>query len=318
MTRLPAERRLARLLAIVPWILAQDGPPVEEVCRRFEVNERELLADLNLLFLCGVYPFTPDTLIEVDFAGGRVWIRFADWFSRPLRLSPPEALALVSAARVLSVVPGSDPDGALARGLAKLETVIGIGEDEGFDVELGPVSSGVLEALQEALAGRRKLEIDYYSFGRDGRSRRVVRPWRVFNSRGQWYLNGWCEAAGGERLFRVDRINEAHLLGDTFERDPQVEVTPPLYRGRPDDPVVVLSLSPGARWIAEQHPYEDLVEEGDGGLQVTLRVSGQAWLERLLLQGGNQVRVIEGDHGLAARVAERVLKRYERHSEPVS
>ena len=63
---------IGRLLAIVPWVAAHDGPEVAEVCRRFEVEETELLDDLGLLFLCGVHPFTPDVLIDVDVDDGRV------------------------------------------------------------------------------------------------------------------------------------------------------------------------------------------------------------------------------------------------------
>ena len=49
----------------------------------------------------------------------------ADYFRRPLRLSPQEGLALVSAGSALLSVPGADPDGALATALAKLETCSG-------------------------------------------------------------------------------------------------------------------------------------------------------------------------------------------------
>ena len=66
MTRPSSAQRLARLLAVVPWVVAHDGPTVSEVCERFRISERELIADLNLLFMCGVYPYTPDALIEVD------------------------------------------------------------------------------------------------------------------------------------------------------------------------------------------------------------------------------------------------------------
>ena len=115
----------------------------------------------------------------------------------------------MSAGATLLAVPGSDPDGALARALGKLETVLGVAADDAVDVQLGPVSADILEAVRTAQDRRRKVEIDYYSFGRDQRTRRVVQPWRVFNALGQWYLEGWCEVAVGHRLFRVDRISGA-------------------------------------------------------------------------------------------------------------
>jgi proteasome accessory factor C len=309
MSRPPAQERLGRLLAIVPWVAARDGPPIDEVCRRFQVTEPELLADLELLFLCGVYPFTPDVLIEVDIADGRVWIRFADYFRRPLRLTPPEGLALMGAGAALLGVPGADPDGALARALAKLETVLGVGAEDVVDVALGTVAPALLDDVRSAIGERRRLELDYYSFGRDDRTTRVVEPWRVFNAHGQWYLAGWCRQAGAERLFRVDRISRATVLEETFE-PPVRPPDPRLFHATDTDPVVVLDVAAGARWVAEQYPNEGVEERPEGALRVRLRVSERAWLERVLLRAGPDVTVVEGEPGLAATAAGRILARY--------
>jgi proteasome accessory factor C len=318
MPKAPAEDRLGRLLAIVPWVAAQDGPEVSEVCRRFGVGEKELLDDLNLLFMCGVYPFTPDVLIDVDVADGRVWIRMADYFRRPLRLSPQEGLALVSAGSALQSVPGADPDGALATALTKLENVLGVGADDGLDVELARVTPDVLTAVRQAVDRHQKVEIDYYSFGRDGHSTRVVEPWRVFNTNGQWYLSGWCELAVGERLFRLDRISRAQLLDTTFDPPPGDNTAGPtdVYHPGPDDPLVVLDLDPPAHWIAEQYPNEGVEVRAGSVLRVGLRTSQKAWLARLLLRAGPDARVVEGDGSAAAETAARLLGRY-RRQQPV-
>ncbi|HEX3622228.1 MAG TPA: hypothetical protein VHT97_07935, partial [Acidimicrobiales bacterium] len=82
MARVSADGRLQRLLALIPWVAGRDGPLVADVCARFDVTESELVDDLELLFLCGLHPYTPDVLIDVDIADGRVWIRYADYFAR--------------------------------------------------------------------------------------------------------------------------------------------------------------------------------------------------------------------------------------------
>jgi proteasome accessory factor C len=310
LTRAPAGARLGRLLAVVPWVASHDGPTVREVCERFGVAERDLLADLDLLFLCGVHPFTPDTLIEVDVADGRVWIRFAEWFRRPLRLTPPEGLALASAGSTLLAMPGGDLDGALATALAKLETVLGVATGDALDVELGAVAPAVLQAVRAAVDAGRKVHIDYYSFGRDERTRRVVQPWRVFAAAGQWYLTGWCELARGERLFRLDRVRAATVLDDRFEPPAPPEGPTRLFHPDLAAPVVVLDLGPEARWVAEQYPNEGVEVRPDGRLRVTLRVGERAWLERLLLRAGPAATVVEGDPTIVVDAARRILRAY--------
>jgi proteasome accessory factor C len=311
MSRPGAQDRLARLLAVVPWVAARDGPSIAEVCQRFGVTEQDLLDDLDLLFLCGVYPFTPDALIEVDVADGRVWIRFADYFRRPLRLTPPEGLALLGAGSALLAVPGapSADDGALARALDKLAAVVGVDGDDSMAVELGPAAPEVLDLVRQATSEHRQVEIDYYSFGRDSSGTRPVEPWQVFNARGQWYLSGFCRDAGGERLFRVDRISAARILAATFV-PPESLPAHTTFHADAGGQTIVLDLAPRARWIAEQYPNLGVVEQPDGRLRVTLPVSERPWLERLLLRAGPEVTVVAGDATVGLAAAARVLARY--------
>ena len=308
MTPLRADQRLRRLLAVVPWVAAHDGPRIEDVCARFGMTEAELAEDLGLLFVCGVHPFTPDTLIDVTMDEGRVWIRFADYLSRPLRLTPPEALSLVAAGSALLSAPGSDPDGPLARGLAKLAAVLGVDPDEAVGVELGRAPAEVLSVLQRAAADRRQVRVEYYSYGRDTWTERVIDPHQVYNAAGQWYAAAFCHLVSGDRIFRVDRMRAADALDTTFEA--RETSSPPPYAPRADDPVVVLELDADAGWVAEQYPNEGVETAAGGRTRVRLRVSARAWLERLLLRLGPHARVVEGDPAVASQAAARVLARY--------
>jgi proteasome accessory factor C len=309
MPRVSADERLRRLLALVPWVVAHDGPAIEEVCARFGVTESELIADLDLVWCCGVHPFTPDSLMEVNIEDGRVWIRYADWFERPLRLTPEEGLALVAAGAALLAVPGADPGGPLARGLRKIAGILGIDPDGAIEVRLGSVSETVLTSLREALAEHRQVEIDYYVYGRDERTRRVVDPYAVFAAEGEWYLSAWCHLAQGDRRFRVDRIRSIEMLDRHFE-PPAHPPAPEVFEPAADDPRVVLDLAPRARWVVEQYPYERVRERPDGRVEVTLVISEVAWLERLLLRLGPDVRVVSGADGVARAAAQRVVARY--------
>jgi proteasome accessory factor C len=305
-----ADARLARLLAIVPWVAAQDGPTVAEVSARFGVTEKDLVADLELLFLCGVYPFTPDVLIDVHFADGRVWISMADWFRRPLRFNPHEALALVSAGRTLLNFPDTESAVPLRSALDKLDRALGIDSGDTLEVGLARVDADTLSKLRRSAGRREKVRIRYYSFGRDETTERVVHPWQVFNSSGEWYLRAWCEVASAERNFRLDRIQGLEPAGGHFEEGPVADSTPSVFNPAPEDPLWTLDLQPGAHWIAEQYPNESVEPLPGGVLRVRLRAHAGAWLERLLLRAGPHVSVVEGEPGLGAAAAGRLLRRY--------
>jgi len=294
----------------VPWIAEHPGAALEEIAARFGVSEAELEHDLELLPLCGLPPYTPDRLIEVEIVDGHVWIRFAEYFDRPLRFSAEEGLALLTAGRALLAVPGSDERGALATALDKLAGALGA--TEGLSVEVGEPPH--LDALRRAADTHERVEIDYYSFGRNATTSRKIDPRSVFHAFGHWYAAAYCQQAQDERLFRLDRIRAVRPTAEHF--DPaaggEIDFGESVYHPRSDDPRVTLELDAAASWVVESYPSEEVEERPDGSWLVVLAVSERAWLERLLLELGPAARVVTpaGLQTVGAEAADRLLTRY--------
>ena len=93
--------RLERILLLVPYCVAHPGVSIAELAKRFGAPEKEILDDLNLLFVCGLPDYTPADLIEVFIDEDQVFIRMADYFARPLRLTRTEAIPLYLKAQAL-------------------------------------------------------------------------------------------------------------------------------------------------------------------------------------------------------------------------
>ena len=294
----------------MPWIAEHPGAALEEIAARFGVSEAELEHDLELLPLCGLPPYTPDRLIEVEIVDGHVWIRFAEYFDRPLRFSAEEGLALLTAGRALLAVPGSDERGALATALDKLAGALGA--TEGLSVEVGEPPH--LDALRRAADTHERVEIDYYSFGRNATMSRKIDPRSVFHAFGHWYAAAYCHQAQDERLFRLDRIRAVRPTGEHFDpaADGEPEFGESVYHPRSDDPRVTLELDAAASWVVESYPSEEVEERPDGSWLVVLAVSERAWLERLLLELGPAARVVAPAElqTVGAEAADRLLTRY--------
>ena len=54
-------------------------------------------------------------------------------------------------------------------------------------------------------------------------TRRVVDPYAVLQREGRWHLFGYCHLRRDTRLFRLDRMLEAEVLEETFERPSELE-----------------------------------------------------------------------------------------------
>ena len=301
-----ADAQLQRVLAMVPWLAAHRGAHKDEIATRFRVTRTQLEHDLTLIMMVGVPPYSPGDYINLEFDGDTVDVWLAPYFTRPLQLTAAEGLALLAAGRALLAVPGSDPGGPLATALTKLERGLGVAE---VGVEFGAPEH--LEAVRAAAVAGERIEIEYWTGGRDDLTHRRIDPGPPFFALGEWYTDAYCHLRGGQRMFRVDRIRSVLPTGDRFE--PTGAGAPDaVYAPRPHDPRVTLDLPSGASWVAESYPVEAVQDLPEGGQRVVLPVSEPAWLERLLLRVGPEARVV-GPEALAAvgaDAARRVLARY--------
>lgn len=310
--------RLPRLLALVPYLMSHPGAQVPEVAKIFGLSEKQLIDDLQLVWMCGLPGHTPGDLIDVSWDGGEIVIDNADTIARPLRLGVDEASALLVALRVLSEMPEFGERDALVRVIAKFERAAGEGaaavsSQVAVEVDATP---DALPVVNEALRRGRRLSLRYYVPGRDEITPREVDPMRLVVVDGRSYLSGWCYRAEAVRLFRLDRVLTVELLD--VAADPPAdaepgEVTPGVFRPSPTDELVELELTPAGRWVAEYYPCEQVTELGEGRLRVALRARDQGWLVRLALRLGDTGRVLSPD-SLAAGVREAAtsaLSRYE-------
>jgi proteasome accessory factor C len=293
-----ATDHLPRLLALVPWLMAHPGIELVDAAREFDVTEAQLRKDLELLWMCGLPGYGPGDLIDIDWHGERVTLSNADEIARPLRLTSLEALALIAALRELSDVPGIIDRGAVERVLAKLEAAAGTttASDRVVAAPTPSAPAEVITSVTDGIARGRRLHLRYWVAARDEATVRDVDPIRLFNADGNVYLSGWCYQSDDIRTFRLDRVLEVSVLDlpvEVTEANRERAFTASLFTPSPDDKLVTMTLDPAARWVADYYPCEDVVERGDGGLEVKLRVHDDAWVRRLALGLAGMGRVTD-------------------------
>ncbi|WP_202637789.1 helix-turn-helix transcriptional regulator [Bailinhaonella thermotolerans] len=289
--------RLPRLLTLVPYLQAHPGMSVGEVARTFGLSEKQLIDDLQLIWMCGLPGHTPGDLIDVSWDGDEILVSNADTIARPLRLGVDEASALLVALRMLAELPEIEDRDALARVIAKLERAAGdaasaVSSQVSVEVEASPDAMAV---VRDALARERVLRLRYYVPGRDETTLRDVDPMRIVVADGRSYLEGWCRRAEAVRLFRLDRMHSVEALEEQASPPPEaepVDVEAGLFRPSPEDTVVELEVGASGRWVAEYYPCEEVRELGEGRLHLTLRTRDTGWVRRLALRLGDAGKVV--------------------------
>jgi proteasome accessory factor BC len=293
--------RFARLVTLAGLLIdsAKRGERlrVSELRERLELTGEELQEDIDLL---NVVNFGGGTyVLYAEIHGDEVEVDsqpYGDNFARPARLLPLEAKALVAA---IDLFGDHLPQGGLQSARKKIVEALGHDpSEEGLEIASGGGGDvEVARAVNEAIAARRVLEIQYYKENEDQFTKRRVEPYRLENGREGWYAECYDLTKGGIRHFKLDRIKEATATEETFEPRPEVEELAGVEGWMTDGEVPTAQVarvwvSPErARWLREERT---VVEElADGAVVVELPYAGTSWLVREILRGAGDLVVLE-------------------------
>lgn len=279
-----ASTRLSRLLALVPWLLANDGVTMKQTAEHFGVSVEQLEKDLFLLIVSGLPGHGPDQLVDIQFwDDGVVHVLDPQTLNRPLRLSGDEATALLVALRLLEQVPGDHDRDALRSAITRLETAVGASDQV---VVATAVRDDVREAVDRAIAQRCALRLEYAGGATDVVTERTVEPVQVTVVDDRAYLDAFCRTAAAPRTFRLDRIVSATVLPHDTMRQPVVPGLPtPTLTAR-------VRIAEGADWAADLLGVTELPPASMGWHEATVVALDEAWLVRTVLSVGGVVEIL--------------------------
>ena len=316
--------QVQRLLALVPSLQVHPDADLAATASVFGVSARQLVADLKVLWYCGLPGGLPGDLIEVDMDAleeGRIRLSNADYLARPLRLGVDEVMSLVVALRALEEMADTGTASAVKSALAKLEAVVGGLGAAPVGVRLATGPDAVRDRLADALERGRAVRLTYHGASRGTTTSPFVDPARLATVDGYGYLVAWSRDREAWRTYRLDRIAEVHPADDPVgDHGPAPALASGGLDERPDAAAVTHDLAAEGRWITEYHPMVEVLPTDAGGVRARLLVADPAWLRRLLLRLGPAVRAVEPPDAArsASEAAREALAAYAELADPLS
>jgi predicted DNA-binding transcriptional regulator YafY len=284
-------RPTTRLLSMLELLQARGRIGGAEIARRLEVGERTVRRYAVMLQEMGV-PVEGERGCHGGYSLRR------GYRLPPMMFTDEEALGLslgLLAARGLGLS-GAAPavEGALAKlerampealreWVRSLEETVSIAAARSAP----PASTGALLTLAAAVAERRRVRLRYRSEGAR-ETEREVDPYGVAHREGYWYASGHCHLRGGVRLFRLDRVVGAEMLGETFALPADLDPSP-------EGALIAAASTPGDEWLVEvllETGTEDArrrlpavgfsLERTEGGTLLRCSTTHLDWLARVL------------------------------------
>jgi proteasome accessory factor C len=297
--RTPTLDQTARLLDLVPYISSHQNIPIDELCEKFGVSKKELLDDLNTLWMCGLPGYTPLELIDLSFEEGYVSIRNAEILEVPRSLTHDEIVILILGLDLIEKSAGS-----LALQISTLKEKLR--KIVGDVVRIIPnVDSAHRALLMKAIAERRSIEITYHSHVRDLIDTRIVSPLSVEAHSGAEYLIAMTKS--GIRTFRLDRISDLSL-GESI----QIPATDNA-QNESEEIFATILISSSLRSQAEKFNIDFETLRINPGLPSTVNGYSGEWFVRSAMSSAGSVTIVEPSslrNEIAGRSAE-LLAAYE-------
>lgn len=228
-----------------------------------------------------------------------------------MQITEGELFALVVAEKALQQYRGTSFEKPLLSAIKKMEQALpdtislnlaDIEQTISFRTRAEPVLAlKIFDALAKAVAQRRQLELHYRKPGQQKAEARFVDPYHLANINGEWYLFAYDHARKDIRTFVPARIQSARQTGGSFERPQKFSLEQRLrdsfgvHSGEGEYEVVIRFNSRVTDYVREKkwHESQQLRELKGGGVELKLKLSSLAEIERWILSWGGDAKVIK-------------------------
>jgi predicted DNA-binding transcriptional regulator YafY len=296
---------LERMLRIHQSLQSGKFPNASTLARELEVSTKSIHRDIE---------FMRDRLnlpIEYDAAHfGYHYIGEVSSFPT-MQITEGELFALVVAEKALQQYRGTSFEKPLLSAIKKMEQAL----PDTISLNLADIEQTIsfrtraeqildlkiFDVLAKAAARREQIELAYRKPGQTKPEARIVDPYHLANINGEWYLFAYDHARKDIRTFAPARIKSVKPTGKTFARPQKFSLEKRLrdsfgvHSGQGEHEVVIRFNPRAADYVREKkwHESQQLRELKGGGVELKLKLSSLAEIERWVLSWGGDAEVLK-------------------------
>ena len=290
-----------RLITLILLLQRQPNQKAAGLAKKLGVSVRSLHRYIAMLDEMGIPVYS-----ERGPSGGFSLVR--GYKMPPLIFTPEEAVTVCLGAELTREMWGKLYEEAAQGAVAKIENVLPDEQrDEVAWARRALVTSGLhypgladcaplLETLRGAVRTQNRIRVLYQGSQQTAPLEREVDPYALANSRGWWYVVGFCRLRNDVRSFRIDRILKLEVTETNFNRPADFNARKYLIP-EPRGAAVHgrLKFAPAAAHLAlNNRPWWEAVEQlPDGSVRATFSAPDLIWAASLTLSYGPAVEIEE-------------------------
>lgn len=275
--------RVARAMDLIPYVSENPGIKIEDLAAKFGVTEKQILKDLELIFLCGLPGYTPYELIDLTFEDGLVTIIDPQLFDKPRKFSETEGVIIILGLSLLrSSVVDENQRQSIDRLIENLSAKFQVSLSTSIaELEKPPLYAEILRSIAKEVS----LTIQYSSISEDIVTQRLIKPSRVSIKNGLYYLHAIDLEIDSDRVFRIDQIRSAVEIKSEVVAQNNTNLAT-------DDFSFKLKITDQLITERYREIFTDIRNLNDHFL-VAGQVNNEQWLVRWVLSNCSEIEVIE-------------------------
>ena len=210
-------KRLSRLTAILTQLQTKRLITATALADKFNVSVRTIYRDIRALEQSGVPVLTEE---------GKGYSLMEGYRIPPVSFTESEANALITAEKFILNNKDASFVKEFKEAIGKIKAVLRSNTKENAELLSNRIAvshnhesdstSNYLSSLQLALTNFNLITIEYQKQD-GGASTRIIEPFALLSTQGNWLLIAWCHLRKDFRLFRLDRIKKLEVQNAKFE-----------------------------------------------------------------------------------------------------
>lgn len=280
----------SRLFKIMYYLLEKGKATAPELAEKFEVSVRTIYRDIDALSSNGI------PIYAAQGKGGGIAL-LENFVLDKTVVSQEEQQQIMAALQNLTQVSG-DTTGLLS----KLSALFRQDNPDWIQVDFSrwgktDIDQKKFKLLKTAILNRKLLEFHYFnSYGKSGN--RMVKPAKLLYKSSAWYLQAYCMERKDYRIFKVNRMQDLRLSGQSFDdtlAPPSSEPEQTLIEA--SYPLLKLSFSSKVAYrVYDEFDPSEIQYAENGDLVIFAHMPEDAWLYGFLLSFCGHVEVLAPEY----------------------